>query len=493
MRTVILQLFMGLLPFVAAVSDPVIGDKVFVKDGVKAKSGDSTIDGEQLSFPATVEDVDGELLWLMRGWVHKLDVMTADEALAFYNEQILLQPKNAKAWRCRGSVWATKGELDKSNKDYSEATRLDPTNARAYSNRGTNWAEEGQYDLAIGDYDAAIRNDPMYAQAYINRGSAFSAKGEYKKAISDYNTSIRLDPTDPMSFVGRGGVWLQLRKYDKATVDFNEAIRLDGKYDEAYGNRAFAWHRTGKYAKAIDDYETAIRLRPMASYPYDALAYLLATCPNHQYRNGKKAVELATRSCELTKWKVANNIAVLAAASAEARDWKNAIKWQMRFIEMVNTECDKRDGSKLLALYEQRKPYRDLIESSPSQLFWFYCGLIVVGVMLTVVVIGDTLFVLPYRWEQRIAQEIEAAGGTVEYGYYGPDRYSESPRYRWKIFNRIEGISLHSETITSDFITKLKSLAELKWPTSITHKRLKKTESYFGRRYHIAKSNRIHN
>ena len=86
---------------VAAGSDPMVGDKVFVKDGAEAKNGDEVVDVNDLLLPSIVEDVSGDMVWLGRAWVDKSNVMSIQEALDFRTEQIRIEPANAAAWRLR--------------------------------------------------------------------------------------------------------------------------------------------------------------------------------------------------------------------------------------------------------------------------------------------------------------------------------------------------------------------------------------------------------
>ncbi len=77
----------------AAAADSWLGQRVFWKPGAKAKVGTAEVAIETIPFPATVEEVNGDWLWLGRAWVHKQDVATADQALRLvFHAQIRSQP-----------------------------------------------------------------------------------------------------------------------------------------------------------------------------------------------------------------------------------------------------------------------------------------------------------------------------------------------------------------------------------------------------------------
>ena len=113
-----------------------IGQKVFYKEGAKAVNDGQEVDLDLVPFPATVEDVNGDSLWVGKAWVKTGDVYTIDQAFDHYSEQIQNDP-SASAYHKRAMVWRSKGNFDNAIKDCDEAIKLDPLSASAYRSRGS--------------------------------------------------------------------------------------------------------------------------------------------------------------------------------------------------------------------------------------------------------------------------------------------------------------------------------------------------------------------
>jgi tetratricopeptide (TPR) repeat protein len=213
-------------------------------------------------------------------------------------------------------------------------------------------------DQAVAFYTQEIRKNPSSWNAYLYRGLVYDVKHEYDEAIADYTRSIEIYPWWANTFNNRGWTWHRKKAYDKAIADYTEAIRLDPNCALAIANRGLGWQEKGDYYKALVDYNRAVKVDAKYGRGYTARAWLYATCPDKKFRDGKLAVESATRACDLTGWKEADKLAVLAAAYAERGDFDKAVKWQEKAIVLFIDPEDRRTGLERLELYKNKKPCR---------------------------------------------------------------------------------------------------------------------------------------
>jgi TPR repeat protein len=89
-----------------------------------------------------------------------------------------------------------------------------------------------------------------------------------------------------------------------------------------------------------------------------AAAWLQATSPKAEARDGRSAVEFARKAAAATKRKDARILDTLAAAQAEAAQFGKAISTEQEAIALAQDDDEKKDYQSRLKLYQAKVPFR---------------------------------------------------------------------------------------------------------------------------------------
>jgi len=147
---------------------------------------------------------------------------------------------------------------------------------------------------------------------------------------------------------------LKAGEYDAAIKAFTLTLEIVPHDYEALANRAVAWYHKKNYDRAIDDATRALDINPYYSVGANQLAWMLATCPDPSYRDGKRAVALAEKVVQ--RFPEANFMDTLAAAYAEAGNMAAAVRVQQMAVERLKKETvlgDKTSFENRLNAYDQ--------------------------------------------------------------------------------------------------------------------------------------------
>ena len=264
------------------------------------------------------------------GWVLKSSVIPLDQAVEYFTKAIERDPNNAYLYAARAHVWG-----------------------RSFNEEESGLGETGK---AIADFTRAIQLNPSNAHFHFCRAMNYQFENALAKAIEGYTKTIRLVPEWINAFKNRALCWIELGEFDKALEDLNEALKLDPKDAKLWIIRGVAHSNRGEYEKAISNFSEGIRLAPEDPYGLAELAWLYATCSDASFHNGPKAVELATKACELSQWEDAWNLNSLAAAYARIGNFEQAIQWEQKAVDL---DPDFGPYQERLALYETGTPFEE--------------------------------------------------------------------------------------------------------------------------------------
>jgi Flp pilus assembly protein TadD len=183
--------------------------------------------------------------------------------------------------------------------------------------------KEDKVDLALELFRVVVQFKPDDAGVHHKLGWALHKQGKLDEAITEYRIAIKLKPDDATAFQ----------------------------------NITIALREQGKTAEALAELREALRLNPKNMVFQNELAWGFATEADSKNRDGKAAVEFATKACELSEWKNPAYLDTLAAAHAEATNFAEAAKWQAKAIELLSNEKEKEDYRTRFKLYQDKKPY----------------------------------------------------------------------------------------------------------------------------------------
>jgi tetratricopeptide (TPR) repeat protein/serine/threonine protein kinase len=233
--------------------------------------------------------------WNIRGQTYT-ELHQYDKALADFNKAIELNPKLTANWVNRGGAYLRMGQCEKALADLNKALELEPNNAVAWKNRSRAYRDLHQYDKALADLNKALELDPKDAVAWNNRGLAHRGLHQDAKAHADFSTALELDPKYIAAWTNRAGFYFELQHYDKAVADFSKTVELEPKNAMAWNRRGGAYLRLKQWDKALDDVSAALALQPDDPGIQTHLAWLLATHPEANKRDPRRAVELAQKA-----------------------------------------------------------------------------------------------------------------------------------------------------------------------------------------------------
>jgi tetratricopeptide (TPR) repeat protein len=212
-------------------------------------------------------------------------------------------------------------------------------------------------DDALKYYDAKLRDNPT-SEMYSYRAFVLIRRQDYVNALKDLTEALKLNPKSSAAYNTRANLYLQLKEYDNAISDYTEAIRLLPT-SIGYSNRGQAYSRMKQYKNAKADFTKALSINYLYARALNERAWLLATCPDSNVRDGKQAVLDAIELCKSEKYTDGAHIDTLAAAYAETGDFESAVIWEEEAIETDSIESERQELRANLALFRQKKPVRD--------------------------------------------------------------------------------------------------------------------------------------
>lgn len=198
-----------------------------------------------------------------------------------------------------GSRFLERGNPDAAGAVLNESLRLRPRSIETLNNLAVLYFQQRRLPEALGYCDAALAIDPDSAATRANRGVFLVAAGQTEDGLRELARAIELAPRDVAT---------------RSTL-------------------ADAQLRSGQPAAAIEVFRQGLQLQTDWWEGCRQLGWLLATHSDDRLRNGREALELATRYRAASGERDVRALDLLAAAQAEVGDFDQAMATAREAVE----------------------------------------------------------------------------------------------------------------------------------------------------------------
>ncbi len=292
-----------------------------------------------------------------------------DEAIIYYRQALQIEPDSADVYNSLGIAFDSLGKVDEAVRHYRRALELMPDYATAHNNLANVLQSQGKLDEAINHYRQAVQIEPDLVQAHYNLGVALRSQGKLNEAAGHFRQAVQIAP-DFAQAHRRLGVVLQLQgKLEEAVSHYHQALDFKPDYAEAHSNLGIVLQMSSQLDESLEHFQEAMRLKPDSPVALNGIAWVLAVHPEPALRDAGRAVELAERAAELTRYQNAHILDTLAAAYASAGQFDRAVTTAQAALELASAaQNDELANSihKRLELYKQAKPYQEPVREQEA-------------------------------------------------------------------------------------------------------------------------------
>ena len=252
---------------------------------------------------------------------------------------------------------------------FDHALRITSNNYPAEYNLGMVYFQRKQWDAARQHFAAAARIYPNHPEARHALALTLIEQGVTGDAIDQLTIELEL-ATNHWEGHYRLGLVLANQGKDRDALDhFSQAVRINPTNAPARISLATALCNTGQPREAIAQYQEALKLNPDTTEALNNLAWILATSPKAELRNGDEAVRLAERACHLTGFQQARMVGTLGVAYAEAGRFDEAVATTEKAGDLAaaagNLELAGK-SRKLAELFRTRQPIHESDGTAPA-------------------------------------------------------------------------------------------------------------------------------
>jgi len=273
--------------------------------------------------------------------------------------------KNPDAWMAHTNLGAElddQGRTSEAVAEYEAALRINPNDAGAHNNLAAHLAQLGRESEAIREWEQALRIQPRSARTHTNLAFALAHLGRMDEAFDHWKKALNIEPNLLDAHYDFAVALAQSGRFDEAIEHYEQALHLKPDFADAHYRLALALKHERRFEASLRHHRKALELDPHSLVAQNALAWLLATCPEASLRNGEEAAQLSLKATQLSGGKYPQILDTMAAAYAESGQFEKAVETAKEALRLLVVRSDPSLAGGFqarLKLYEARTAYHE--------------------------------------------------------------------------------------------------------------------------------------
>lgn len=226
-----------------------------------------------------------------------LELGRDEDALASYDQALVLKPDYAHAYNNRGlALLNLKRHVD-ALASLNLAIEFAPDFALAFNNRGYVLQQMGRQEEALASYARTLALQPDDVGALNNHGNALLDLQRNQEALASYDNALRIKPDSAEVLNNRGLALLNLKRFTEALADFDRAQELNPDFVLAHNNRGNALRDMGRYEEAARSFAYVVQIAPDYDYgPGNLLHTQILCCDWAQHEQSAHSIAVSVAS-----------------------------------------------------------------------------------------------------------------------------------------------------------------------------------------------------
>ena len=237
----------------------------------------------------------------------------------------------------RGKLAFEAGRYADAAVEFRKAVAAKPDSVTARVNLGAALAQFGDLTGAAEQFAEAVRLEPGKGNAHYNLAVILARQNKHQEAAGHLRSALNSDADDLSARFLLAQELLKSERPEEALAEFSRVVQADPNNEAALLEQVKLLYRKRELKQALDALERGHAQYPQKGRTVLTLAYLLATSPDLELRNGARALELAQSVHKATG--SAQHGALVALALAENGRCREAFEWQQRALAHAEREA----------------------------------------------------------------------------------------------------------------------------------------------------------